>query len=300
MVIGISGTSGFIGKHLKEYLLKHVFATIYSINLREDLNFDEISNLEVIIHLAGKAHDLKFVSRPEEYFQVNYELTKEIYNAFLISDAKKFIFISSIKACADHVKGILKESDSPDPKTHYGKSKLMAEEYIQCQPLPEGKSYYILRPCMIHGSGNKGNLNLLYKIVSKNIPWPLGAFDNKRSFCSIDNLMFIFKELIEREDISSGVYNVADDEPLSTNVLIGLIAESKNRKPIVWNISKKFIEGFASIGDKLHLPLNKGRLYKLTSSYVVSNTKIKAAIGKPLPMTSSHGLLKTFKSFISQ
>jgi len=140
-------------------------------------------------------------------------------------------------------------------------------------------------------------LNLLYKIISKSIPWPLGAFDNKRSFCSIDNLMFIFKELIEREDIPSGIYNVADDEPLSTNELIGLIAQSQNRRPKLWNISKKFIEGVASIGDKLHLPLNTERLHKLTSSYVVSNAKIKTAIGKPLPVSSREGLLKTFKSF---
>ena len=150
---------------------------------------------------------------------------------------------------------------------------------------------------MIHGPCNKGNLNLLYKIVSKNIPWPLGAFENKRSFCSIDNLMFIFKELIEREDIPSGIYNVADDEPLSTKELIGLIAQSQNIVPKIWNISKKFIEGIASIGDKFHLPLNTERLHKLTSSYVVSNAKIKTAIGKPLLVSSREGLLKTFKSF---
>jgi nucleoside-diphosphate-sugar epimerase len=138
---------------------------------------------------------------------------------------------------------------------------------------------------------------LLYKIVSQNIPWPLGAFQNKRSFCSIDNLMFIFKELIERTDIPSGIYNVSDDEPISTNELINLIAQSQNRKPNVWKISKVLIEGVTSIGDKLHLPLNTERLQKLTSSYVVSNAKIKAAIGKPLPVSSREGLLKTFKSF---
>jgi len=140
----------------------------------------------------------------------------------------------------------------------------------------------------------------LYKLVSKNIPWPLGAFENKRTFCSIDNLMFIFKELIERADIPSGIYNVADDEPLSTNELIGLIAQSKNRNPKLWKISKKVIEGVASIGDKLHLPLNTERLQKLTSSYVVSNAKIKAAIGKTLPVSSREGLLKTFQSFHSK
>jgi hypothetical protein len=79
--------------------------------------------------------------------------------------------------------------------------------------------------------------------------------------------------------------------------LIGLIAQSQNRNPKIWNSLKKFIEGVASIGDKLHLPLNTERLQKLTSSYVVSNAKIKAAIGKPLPVSSREGLLKTFKSF---
>jgi nucleoside-diphosphate-sugar epimerase len=173
----------------------------------------------------------------------------------------------------------------------------LAENYIFSKEIPKGKRVYVLRPCLIHGPGNKGNLNLLYKLVSRNIPWPLGAFENKRSYCSIDNLMFIFMELIEREDIPSGIYNVSDDEPLSSNDLIGLIAQSQYRNPKFWNISKKFIESIASIGDKLHLPLNTERLQKLTSSYVVSNAKIKAVIGKPLPLSSREGLLKTLNSF---
>ena len=287
----ITGDTGFVGSNL----IKH-FCSIYEIVIYKKGALIKVGQ-DVVIHLAGKAHDLKNVSSINEYYKINTELTKDVFDAFLISEAKVFITLSSVKAVADEVDGELTEDDTPNPITHYGKSKLLAEQYILSQPIPDWKRVYILRPCMIHGPGNKGNLNLLYKIVSKNIPWPLGAFENKRSFCSIDNLMFIFKELIEREDIPSGIYNVADDEPLSTNELIGLIAQSQNRKPKVWNFSKKFIEGIASIGDKLHLPLNSERLQKLTSSYVVSNAKIKAAIGKPLPVSSRKGLLKTFKSF---
>jgi nucleoside-diphosphate-sugar epimerase len=110
-------------------------------------------------------------------------------------------------------------------------------------------------------------------------------------------LLFVIKELIEREDIPSGIYNLADDEPLSTNKLITLIAESQNKKPNVWKIPKGFIEGLAKLGDVLHLPLNTERLQKLTDSYIVSNQKIKDAIGKSLPVSSRDGLLKTFKSF---
>lgn len=292
-MIFVTGSSGFIGS-----AFKYTFSKSDMVFFDQD-NFTEIFLSEIVLHLAGKSHDLKNASNPEEYYQVNTELTKKVFDAFLASAAKVFITLSSVKAVADEVDGELTEQHQPNPVTHYGKSKLLAEEYIFSKEIPEEKRVYVLRPCMIHGPGNKGNLNLLYRIVSKNIPWPLGGFKNNRSFCSIDNLMFVFKELIERRDIPSGIYNVADDEPLSTNELIRLIAQSQNRNPKLWNISKKFIEGVASIGDKLQLPLNSERLQKLTSSYVVSNAKIKAAIGKPLPVSSRVGLLKTFKSFNS-
>ena len=150
---------------------------------------------------------------------------------------------------------------------------------------------------MIHGPGNKGNLNLLYKLASKGIPWPLGKFYNKRSFCSIDNLMFVIKELIEREDIHSGVYNIADDKVLSTNDVISILAESQNKRAKIWNVSKGLIQFLAKLGDILRLPLTTERLKKLTESYVVSNQKIKSAIGKNLQVSAKDGLLKTFNSF---
>ena len=274
--IFLTGSSGFVGQNLIEYLTSSFdffnFKKGDAVEIKQD----------IVIHLAGKAHDLKNTLNPEEYYQVNTELTKKVFDAFLSSNAKVFITLSSVKAIADEVQGELTEGHHPNPITHYGKSKLLAEQYILSKEIPEGKRVYILRPCMIHGPGNKGNLNLLYQLVSKGIPWPLGAFENKRSFCSIDNLMFILKELIERDDITSGIYNVADDEPLSTNELIKLIALSQNRKPKIWNISKSITELIAKIGDKIHLPLNSERLHKLTDSYIVSNQKIKLVIWEPL------------------
>jgi nucleoside-diphosphate-sugar epimerase len=287
----ITGSSGFVGTSvLKTFDLDNFH--IWRRN--NDIQLDGVQS---ILHLAGKAHDLKKTSNPEEYYRVNTELTKTIFDAFIDSGAKVCITLSSVKAVADEVEGILTEDHVPNPITHYGKSKLLAEQYIFSKEIPEGKRVYVLRPCMIHGPGNKGNLNLLYKLVSKNIPWPLGAFENKRSFCSIDNLLFIMKELIEREDIPSGVYNVADDIPLSTNEVISMLAESQNKKPRIWNISKSLIEFGAKIGNVLKLPINEERLQKLTDSYVVSNNKLMSAIGKPLPVSSKEGLLKTFNSF---
>jgi nucleoside-diphosphate-sugar epimerase len=198
---------------------------------------------------------------------------------------------------ADEVKGILIEDEIPNPRTHYGIAKHQAEEYILSQELFEGKRVYVLRPCMIHGSGNKGNLNLLYQLVAKGVPWPLGDFKNERSFLSIENLCFVIKELLENTAIPSEVYQVSDDAPLSTNELIQLIGISLGKKDRILNIPSSWIKGLAALGDYLHLPLNSERLQKLTENYVVSNRKIVTAMGKPLPIQSKEGLLKTFQSF---
>ncbi len=290
--IYLTGSNGFVGTYFKLY-----FESKYQfINFQKNTK-PEIQDCEFVLHFAGKAHDLKKKSNTDEYYKVNTELTKNVFDCFLDSNANVFITLSSVKAVADQVDGSLTEEFIPAPITEYGKSKLLAEQYILSKEIPEGKRVYILRPCMIHGPGNKGNLNLLYQLVSKGVPWPLGAFENNRSFCSIDNLMFIIKELIEREDIPSGVYNMADDEALSTNEVISVLAESQYRTPKIWKVSKGLIHFVAKIGNLFRLPLNEERLQKLTDSYVVCNRKIKSVIGKPLPVSSKVGLLKTFKSF---
>jgi nucleoside-diphosphate-sugar epimerase len=290
----VTGSNGFVGTNV----LKHnsISTKFHSLDRANYSNLPD-NDFYGVVHLAGIAHDLKKVSKPQDYFTINTDLTIDIFNSFLNSNVKVFIMFSSVKAVADSSNSFLFEDSVASPITHYGKSKLLAEQYILSKDIPEGKRVYILRPCMIHGPGNKGNLNLLYKLVSQGIPWPLGAFENKRSFCSIDNLMFIINELIEREDIASGVYNISDDEALSTNDLISILAESQNRKANIWKVYKGLIQSLAKLGDVLRLPLTTERLQKLTESYVVSNQKIKNAIGKPLPVSSKEGLLKTFKSF---
>jgi nucleoside-diphosphate-sugar epimerase len=295
MKITITGASGFVGQNLQEYLEDSYDLNAMSVRYIPNQRFD--IEADAIIHLAGKAHDLKMVSNPKDYHEANFELTKQLFDAFLNSEASLFIFMSTVKAVADKVDGILTEKTIPNPKTHYGIAKHQAEEYILSKELPEGKRVYVLRPCMIHGPGNKGNLNLLYQLVAKGLPWPLGDFQNERSFLSIENLCFVIQELLDNMAIHSGIYQVSDDVSLSTNELINLLSISLDKKNRVLNIPASWIRAVAKLGDYLHLPLNSERLQKLTENYVVSNQKIVKAVGKPLPIQSNEGLLKTFKSF---
>jgi nucleoside-diphosphate-sugar epimerase len=352
MNILITGIHGFVGSNLVTALKgQHILYGLDIVSPQKDgvvqtFAWNELQNLppiDLVIHLAGKAHDTKNQTETQVYFDINTGLTKQVFDWFLTTDAQKFIFFSSVKAAADSVGDeILTEAVVPTPKGPYGESKLAAEQYLmagdcfashamagdcfashamagdcftsfamtgdcfaslamtprfarndrRCE-----KKVYILRPSMIHGPGNKGNLNLLYNVVKKGIPWPLGAFENRRSFTSVDNLCFVITQLVEK-DIPAGIYNMADDESLSTNELIRQIALSQNRKAGIWKIPRKLIRLLANIGGTLHLPLNSERLRKLTESYVVSNQKIKQALNiRKMPVTAGEGFRKTFESF---
>ncbi|HMR84340.1 MAG TPA: NAD-dependent epimerase/dehydratase family protein [Niabella sp.] len=296
MKVVITGASGFVGRNLSKYL-KEKGNEIEALSLRSDQwTFSEDAN--ALIHLAGKAHDTRNISASEEYFKINTELTQKVFDKFLDSNIRDFIYFSSVKATADTVENILDENNINSPQTPYGKSKLAAEKYILSKNIPAEKRVLIVRPCMIHGPGNKGNLNLLYKILQKGIPWPLAVFENKRSFLSIDNLNFLIYEMLKNKNVSAGVYNFSDDQSLSTNDLIKIIANASGKKASLLYIPKNIILGIAKLGDFFRLPLNSERVKKLTESYVVTNEKIKHAIGiKNLPVSARDGITNTISSF---
>lgn len=309
----ITGINGFVGTNFTNSWSKN--HKLFGVDIRQPEkvgvertfgweDMDKLPPVDAIVHLAGKAHDTKNQSVAQSYFDINTGLTERIFDFFLQSDAKTFVFFSSVKAAADSVPGdVLTEDVVPAPVGPYGESKIRAEEYILSKLSAvsvqlSAKRIYILRPCMIHGPGNKGNLNLLYSVVKKGIPWPLGAYENSRSFCSIGNISYVVEQLIVKENIESGIYHVGDDESLSTNELIRLIGESVGRKSHIWQLPKGLMNGAAALGGALKLPLNKERLRKLTENYVVSNAKIKAALGiDKMPVSAKEGMRKTLDSF---
>lgn len=330
MNILITGVHGFVGSNLVKALSPE--HTIYGLDIVapekegvrhtfgwEDLQKTDFPEIDAIIHLAGKAHDTRNKSAADVYFKVNTGLTQKIFDWYLTQPkASKFIFFSTVKSAADYVPGdILTEDCVPTPVGPYGESKIKAENYIIGKFAPgalnrpfhnfddtdsviPGKQVYIMRPCMIHGPGNKGNLNLLYGVVKKGIPWPLGAFENRRSFTSIDNLCFVIEGLLTKQ-VPSGIYHMGDDEALSTNELIKVMCDAMGKKAHIWRIPKGLMNFTAKVGGFLHLPLNPLRMQKLTENYVVSNRKIKEALGiSSMPVRAKDGLKSTIMSFQTQ
>lgn len=314
MKILITGVHGFVGSNLVSYLEKD--NEIYGLDIIapekkgvvksfswDDLDADRVPEVDGIVHLAGKAHDTKNQAVADVYFKVNRDLTIRVFDYFSRHPKiSKFVFFSTAKAAADKVNGILTEDVVPSPVGPYGESKIAAENYIlsMMRDIPsvfEKKGVYIFRPCMIHGPGNKGNLNLLYNIVKRGIPWPLGAFENQRTFTSVENICYAVNGVLIK-NVQSGIYNMGDDEALSTNELIQEICKSLGKKAHIWRLPKSLINGMAIVGDWLHLPLDSERLRKLTENYVSSNAKIKKALGvDKMPIEAHEGLRVTLDSF---
>ena len=313
MRILITGVHGFVGSNLVKYLSGE--NTIYGLDIVapekegvaktyswDDLDAGVLPEVDAIIHLAGKAHDTRNETVADVYFRVNRDLTIKIFDYFAAHNTSKFVFFSTAKAAADRVEGVLTEDVVPSPVGPYGESKIAAERYIMnCQKTrPQNfkdRGVYIFRPCMIHGPGNKGNLNLLYGVVSKGIPWPLGAYENRRTFTSVENMCFAVNGVLN-SDVPSGIYNMGDDEALSTNELIEVICSALGKKAHIWRIPRGLMNAVAHVGGWLHLPLNPLRMQKLTENYVSSNAKIKAALGiERFPVDAREGLCLTIKSF---
>lgn len=279
MKILVTGSNGFVGTNLRKHLGGRGHQCV-TLDVRDaDYNWTELAKIpfescDAIVHLAGKAHDLKKVSSEHDYFDINVGLTEKIFNAS-IGKVPRFVYFSSSKASADG--------------NAYGRSKLAAEQFL------DGRAI-VLRPAMIHGPGNKGNLNLLWGIARRGLPWPLAAFENKRSFTSIGNVCAAVEALCERGE--NGIYPIADDEMLSTNRLIELIAEVCGKKAKLWRIPKGLMRFFAKIGDILHLPLNTERIEKLTEDSFVDNSKLRAAVGwARMPIRAADGMRDTLRCF---
>ena len=147
MNILITGIHGFVGSNLVVALKelhnlygldivapeKEGVVKTFSWKDIESASFptQNLPRFDAIIHLAGKAHDTKNQAAAQTYFDVNTGLTQRVFDYFMESSARKFVFFSSVKAAADSVVGdMLTEDVIPAPIGPYGESKIAAENYI--------------------------------------------------------------------------------------------------------------------------------------------------------------------------
>ena len=312
MNILITGIHGFVGSNLVEALREE--HKIYGLDIvapekpgvLKTFGWSDLAvipPMDVVIHLAGVAHDTKNRTEAQRYYDVNTGLTQKVFDWFQTTEAKKFIFFSSVKAAADQLfDKVLTEDVIPTPVGPYGESKIAAENYVlghqleaknrllaeyeHHEVISKVQTVYILRPCMIHGAGNKGNLNLLFNFVRSGIPYPLGAFENKRSFTSVDNMSYVVERLIALP-IPGGIYNIGDDDQVSTNEIKVIM----NKCPELFKEDLIFLNNSVK-NKKINYEENEFLFYSMKYFYIIDKNYILNTIKSNKYESEEANLLK--------
>ena len=223
--IFLTGSSGFIGQRFLEYNKDKLSVRAISL-INQDINKIDFSNIDVIVHMAGKAHQMTKID-DSIYFEVNTELTKKLALAAKTNGISHFIFISTIKVFGEHQNSILTEESKCEPiDDPYGQSKLDAELFLKSIETPDFV-VSIIRPPLVYGPGVKGNLIRFLKLADSNKWLPFAGIDNRRTMVYLDNLIELINRIIYQK--KSGIFLAADDKPMSTTFLIEEMRKSINR-----------------------------------------------------------------------
>ena len=288
----ITGAGGFIGSFLVKYFQDRYNVFIQSNNTdllnkypgitsieKLTKDFLEKNEINVVIHCAGKAHDITGTSQWQDYLKANVELVKEVIFAFnQTKSTTKFIFFSSSLA-------------KNDPTSHYAYSKWCAEQFINQHRL-ESKEYILLRPALVFGKGVKGNLQTLSRWIDNGLPIPFGSYKTKRSILSLTNLGIIIGQVLSQS--IDGTYEIADKNGILFLDMIKCMAKGKNREVKIWNIPKPIIRlvffTFGLIGARWNLRM----LNKITTDQDISSNTILKQLNLDLQNNTESELIKAF------
>lgn len=222
----ITGKNGYIAQRLVGYLTgfpKEYQAT--SISLRDGTWRElDLSKYDVVVHTAGIAHVKETKENADLYYSVNRDLTTEIAKKAKDLGVGQFIFLSSVSVYGMD-EGTITQVTVPSPVTHYGRSKLQAEELLR--PMDSGSfAVTVVRPPMVYGDGCKGNYQALVKLA-RILPI-FASYENRRSLIRIDRLVQFLRWAIDER--LRGIYFPQDPEYSCTSHMIQQLAEENGKK----------------------------------------------------------------------
>lgn len=239
----ITGQNSYIGNKFEKWVSQWPDEyQITKISVRnDDWKNQNWGIYDVVLNVAGIAHNSSDKSLEDLYYQVNRDLTIDLASKAKSDEVKQFIHLSSmiVYGASKTINGMIKKDTLPEPANFYGDSKLQGE--IGIQPLSDEKyKVAIVRPPMIYGKGSKGNYPLLSKLAQKTPVFP--DFKNQRSMLHIDNLNEFLRLLIDNQD--EGIFHPQNAEYVITSELVREVAKVHNHKIIFTKIGNPIIAGW--------------------------------------------------------
>lgn len=310
MKILITGTTGFVGNKLCQALSMRgdaVFAvarrqvaidtniTVINKVLSKDTDWqDWLKDIDVVIHLAGRAHVMKDVSENpyQAYADINIHATKHLAEQAALSGVKRFIYLSSIKVNGERTKDIaFTETDSPQPEDDYGKTKYEAEKALNNIGKDTEMEVVIIRPPLVYGEGVKANFKSLIKLAQLNIPLPFGAIRNKRSLVYIENIIDFILLCTHHPSAANQTFLISDDDDVSITRLIQEIKEASGKRSLLIPVPQSWLRFVLQLIGKSSLS------DRLLGNLQVDITKAKTLLDWKPPYSVKEGIEKTVSDF---
>jgi nucleoside-diphosphate-sugar epimerase len=318
----ITGATGFIGSYLMPISSQQKFQITAAVrkNLSQSLsgpirivkvgNIDEKTNwqealqgIDIVIHLAARAHIInETIPNPEaEFIKVNTQGTANLVQQSIQAGVKHFIFISSIGAMTTQSDRILTENSPCHPDSPYGRSKLQAEQALINLAKDSNMTWTILRPTLVYGPGNPGNMERLMKLIKQGLPLPFGAIKNRRSFVFVGNLVAAIITCLDHPKAANQIFLISDNQAVSTPQLIRLIAQQIQQPCRLLPVPTTLLRFLGYLGDRIesitgkNLPFNTYNIDRLLGSLVVDSSYIQKTLNWQPPFTLEQGLARTIQ-----
>lgn len=315
----VTGATGFVGSHLLPLLINQgwrVNSAVRSYSDRLSLNTNPLlignidgdtnwhhalDGIDTVIHLAARAHILhdNLPNSEAEFFKVNTQGTTNLAKQSIEAGVKHFIFISSIGAMATLSDQPLTENSPCQPDSPYGRSKFQAEQVLIDLASRSKMNWTILRPTLVYGSSNPGNMERLIKLVEQGFPLPFGRVKNHRSFVYVGNLIDAIATCLTHPNAKNQIFLVSDGQDLSTPELIRKIAYHLERPCNLLPVPPSLLRIAGHVGDALEqltqrsFPLNTLTVDRLLGSLFVDSSYIRTTLDWQPPYTLDEGLSKT-------
>lgn len=304
----VTGSSGFIGKLLGCRLREHGFSVIgvdlgkqgegVTSYIEADITKPGLwsagfQGVDTVLHLAGKAHALSEVNQDEEeYFRVNTEGTRQALDAAKTHGVRRFVLFSSVKAMSrDDGLGDVDsqpvrpwdETDSIEPDTPYGRSKLAAERLV----LEGGyvAEPAVLRLCMVYGAGAKGNMQKMLEAVERRRFPPLPDVKNKRSMVHVEDVLEAALLAATHPAAAGGIFIVSDGKAYSTRQILSAMHAELGRRMPAWSVPVWALTVLGRAGDVIgrvrgrRFVFDSDSIPKLLGSAWFSSEKIQKKLG---------------------
>jgi UDP-glucose 4-epimerase len=303
--IGITGANGFVGRAVCRALRDTgrqpvavvregatLDAGIEAARVRTlgDITPAAFEGCVAVVHLAARVHMTRDrAADPLAAFRaINVDGALKTAEAAVRAGAKRFVFVSSIKALGDADPGRpLKETDARNPTDPYGVSKAEAEVRLQEFGARAGLDIVIARPPLVYGPDVRANFLSLMRAIARGVPLPLGGIDARRSMVYVDNLASALVECATHPRAANGLFHVTDDEDPGVAELAQRLGQHLQRPARLMTVPVGVLRTLGRLTGK------SAQIDRLTGSLQVDSSHIRDVLGWRPPHSLDAGLAAT-------